>query len=183
MKKINHYGGSREAIVKAAQRLFLGHDFASVSIDDLAESAGVARRTLYNQFSSKEKIFREMLLTVSHELGNVLPPGIETQGDVEDVLRLTARAILAFQRPLEYVGLVRTVVADAHKIPWLANEFEAVLHPWPPPPVLSFPLVVWSREWHRPVGPTLSSPRRGRAVGPGGVLRRVRGSGLLLRAG
>ncbi|MEA2545040.1 MAG: TetR/AcrR family transcriptional regulator, regulator of autoinduction and epiphytic fitness, partial [Chloroflexota bacterium] len=50
-------GGSREAIVEAAERLFLDRGFGSVSMDELAEAAGVARRTLYNQFSSKEEIF------------------------------------------------------------------------------------------------------------------------------
>ncbi|HKN09167.1 MAG TPA: TetR family transcriptional regulator, partial [Pseudomonadota bacterium] len=33
-----------------------------------AEAAGVARRTLYNQFASKEEIFREMLLRVSGQI-------------------------------------------------------------------------------------------------------------------
>ena len=37
-------------------------------MDELAEAAGVARRTLYNQFASKEEIFREMLLRVSGQL-------------------------------------------------------------------------------------------------------------------
>ena len=55
-------GGSREAIVEAASRLFLERGFGSVSMDELAEAAGLARRTLYNQFTSKEEIFREMLL-------------------------------------------------------------------------------------------------------------------------
>ena len=85
-------GGSREAIVEAAERLFLERGFGSVSMDELAEAAGVARRTLYNQFASKEEIFREMLLRVSGQLEHAFPPGIETQGDVEDVLRLIARA-------------------------------------------------------------------------------------------
>ena len=58
-------GGSREAIVEAAERLFLERGFGSVTMDELAEAAGVARRTLYNQFASKEEIFREMLLKVS----------------------------------------------------------------------------------------------------------------------
>jgi TetR/AcrR family transcriptional regulator of autoinduction and epiphytic fitness len=43
-------GGSRDAIVKAAERLFLERGFGAVSMDELAEAAGVARRTLYNQF-------------------------------------------------------------------------------------------------------------------------------------
>ena len=39
--------GSREAIIEAAERLFLARGFGSVSMDELAEAAGVARRTLY----------------------------------------------------------------------------------------------------------------------------------------
>jgi len=61
-------GGSREAVVDAAQRLFLERGFGAVSMDELAEATGVARRTLYNQFASKEAIFREMLLNVSDQL-------------------------------------------------------------------------------------------------------------------
>jgi TetR/AcrR family transcriptional regulator of autoinduction and epiphytic fitness len=75
-------GGSREAIVEAAERLFLERGFGAVSMDELAEAAGVARRTLYNQFASKEEIFREMLLRVSGQLERTFPPGIETRGDV-----------------------------------------------------------------------------------------------------
>ena len=97
-------GGSREAIVDAAERLFLERGFGAVSMDDLAEAAGVARRTLYNQFASKEEIFRETLLRVSGQLEDALPPGIETQGDVEDVLRLIARAILKLHRRPGYLG-------------------------------------------------------------------------------
>ena len=91
-------GGSREAIVGAAQRLFLEHGFGAVSMDELAAAAGVARRTLYNQFASKEEIFREMLLGVSGQLEGAFPPGIETQGEVEDVLRLVARMILELHK-------------------------------------------------------------------------------------
>src|ERR1700686_2281311 len=83
--------GSRDAIVKAAERLFLERGFGAVSMDELAGAAGVARRTLYNQFSSKEEIFREMLLGVSAQLEDAFPSGVETRGDVEEVLRLIAR--------------------------------------------------------------------------------------------
>src|ERR1700760_4341861 len=86
--------GSREAIVAAAERLFLERGFGAVSMDELAAAAGVARRTLYNQFASKEEIFREMLRRVSSQLERAFPAGIETQGEVEEVLRLIASIIL-----------------------------------------------------------------------------------------
>ena len=120
-------GGSRDAIVEAAQRLFLQRGFGSVSMDDLAEAAGVARRTLYNQFASKEEIFREMLLRVSGQLEDAFPPGIETQGDVEEVLRLIARIVLDLHENPGYLGFLRMVVADSRQFPWIAKEFATVM--------------------------------------------------------
>jgi TetR/AcrR family transcriptional regulator of autoinduction and epiphytic fitness len=122
-------GGSREAIVEAAERLFLKRGFGSVTMDELAEAAGVARRTLYNQFTSKEEIFREMLLRVSGQLEDAFPPGIETRGDVEDVLRMVARMILGLHKNPEYLGFLRMVVADSRQFPWIAQEFAAVMEP------------------------------------------------------
>jgi TetR/AcrR family transcriptional regulator of autoinduction and epiphytic fitness len=124
-------GGSREAIFEAAERLFLERGFASVSMDELAEAAGVARRTLYNQFSSKEEIFREMLRRLSGQLENAFPPGVETQGDVEEVLRLVARLILELHKHPEYLGFLRMVVADSRQFPWIAKEFAAVMDSQP----------------------------------------------------
>jgi TetR/AcrR family transcriptional regulator of autoinduction and epiphytic fitness len=122
-------GGSREAIVDAAQALFLKRGFGSVSMDELADAAGLARRTLYNQFASKEEIFREMLLRVSRQLESALPPGIETQGEVEEVLRLIARVLLELHKNPEYLGFLRMVVADSRQFPWIAEEFAAVMDP------------------------------------------------------
>jgi TetR/AcrR family transcriptional regulator, regulator of autoinduction and epiphytic fitness len=121
--------GSREVIIEAAERLFLERGFGAVSMDELAEAAGVARRTLYNQFASKEEIFREMLLRVSSQLEDAFPPGIETQGNVEEVLRLIARAILGLHKQPEYLGFLRMVVADSRQFPWIAEEFAAVMDP------------------------------------------------------
>jgi TetR/AcrR family transcriptional regulator of autoinduction and epiphytic fitness len=120
---------SRSAIIDAAERLFLQRGFGSVSMDELAEAAGVARRTLYNQFASKEEIFREMLLRVSGQLERAFPPGIETQGDAEEVLRLVARMILKLHENPVYLGFLRMVVADARQFPWIAEEFAAVMDP------------------------------------------------------
>ena len=121
--------GSREAIVDAAERLFLEKGFGSVSMEDLADAAGVARRTLYNQFASKEELFREMLLRVSHQLEDALPPGIETQGNAEDVLRMIARAILELHKRPGYLGFLRMVVADSSQFPWIGEAFAAVMDP------------------------------------------------------
>jgi AcrR family transcriptional regulator len=122
-------GTSREVIVAAATRLFLERGFGAVSMDELAAAAGVARRTLYNQFANKEEIFREMLQRVSGQLEDAFPPGIETQGNVEAVLRLVGRMILKLHKNREYLGFLRMVVADSRQFPWIAEEFAAVMDP------------------------------------------------------
>lgn len=121
--------GSREAIVEAATRLFLERGFGAVSMDELAGASGLARRTLYNQFASKEEIFREMLLRVAAQLEGAFPPGIETEGEVEEVLSVIARAILGLHEHPEYLGFLRMVVAEFHQFPWIAEAFAAVMDP------------------------------------------------------
>lgn len=122
-------GLSRDAIVDAAERLFLQRGFGAVSMDELAEAAGVARRTLYNQFASKEEIFREMLVRVSGQLEHALPPGIETSGSVEEVLRRIAHAIVDLHRQPGYLGFLRMVAADSRQFPWIGEAFARVMDP------------------------------------------------------
>ena len=122
-------GGGREAIVEAAERLFFQRGFGAVSMDELAEAAGVARRTLYNQFTSKEEIFREMLRGASAQLEGAFPPGVETLGDVEEVLRLIARTVLELHKNPEYIGFLRMVMVDSRQFPWIAESFGAVMDP------------------------------------------------------
>ena len=121
---------TRTAIVGAARRLFLQRGFGNVSMDDLAKEADVSRRTLYNQFGSKEEILDEMLVHFSAQLGDILPPGIETEGDVDDVLRKITRSVLAFQDTPEFIGLVRMTVADARHFEWIAAAFDGLLKPY-----------------------------------------------------
>src|SRR6202051_4789100 len=70
-----------------------------------------------------------MLLRVSGHLEEVFPPGVETQGDVEEVRRLIARMILELHGRPEYPGFLRMVVADSRQFPWIAEEFAAVMDP------------------------------------------------------
>jgi TetR/AcrR family transcriptional regulator, regulator of autoinduction and epiphytic fitness len=70
-----------------------------------------------------------MLLRVSGQLENAFPPGVETQGDVEDVLRLVARMILELHKSPEYLGFLRMVVADSRQFPWIAEEFATIMNP------------------------------------------------------
>jgi AcrR family transcriptional regulator len=47
---------AKKMIVAAALEAFLEHGYVGTTMDDIAERAGVARRTIYNQFGSKASL-------------------------------------------------------------------------------------------------------------------------------
>ncbi|KIP96002.1 TetR/AcrR family transcriptional regulator [Pseudomonas fluorescens] len=51
----------REAIIQAAITEFRAHGFEITSMDKIAATAGVSKRTVYNHFPSKEELFAEIL--------------------------------------------------------------------------------------------------------------------------
>jgi TetR/AcrR family transcriptional regulator, regulator of autoinduction and epiphytic fitness len=56
----------REAIVLAATEEFRTAGFEATSMDKVAASAGVSKRTVYNHFPSKDELFAEILLQLWH---------------------------------------------------------------------------------------------------------------------
>ncbi|MFC5745833.1 TetR/AcrR family transcriptional regulator [Actinomadura rugatobispora] len=48
----------REAILRAAQRVFGAKGYAATTMDDIAEAAEVATPTIYNHMGNKEQLFR-----------------------------------------------------------------------------------------------------------------------------
>lgn len=52
---------TRERIINAANRLFYGEGIRSVSVDAVAEKAGVTKRTLYYHFKSKDDLITAYL--------------------------------------------------------------------------------------------------------------------------
>ena len=52
---------SDEKILAAAKELFLADRYDGVTLERVAERAGVSRQTVYNRFGAKETVFREMV--------------------------------------------------------------------------------------------------------------------------
>ena len=59
--KVNYKLSSKEKIVKAAIKEFLEFGYTKVTVDEVAKSAGVSKKTIYQHFNSKEDIFWEVI--------------------------------------------------------------------------------------------------------------------------
>ncbi|WP_114853663.1 TetR/AcrR family transcriptional regulator [Brachybacterium sp. YJGR34] len=80
---------TRSAIVRAATRLFLDRGVARTSIDDIAAGAGIARRTFFLHFPSKEDVLFHYLeghISRAARALEDLPPGAEAHQGVQAVM-------------------------------------------------------------------------------------------------
>ena len=97
----------REAVLDAAEQLFVEGGFHGVSVDDLGAAAGISGPGLYRHFASKDAL----LMAVLDRIWDRLRPAVEQPETVDpaDALEtlLQAQLDLAFEQPAALVLLVR----------------------------------------------------------------------------
>lgn len=81
---------ARERILAAAACAFGQHGYQASTLEDIAEAAGVARRTLYHHFSSKQEILAAATLEQARgflaQLREAVPPQEDFAGYLVDCL-------------------------------------------------------------------------------------------------
>lgn len=87
---------TRVALLEAAQRLFSTRSIDSVSIDDIAKEAEVAKGSLYNHFDSKEALADELFGMVRGHVAALLDTSVDDQTPPPERLARGAFVILRF---------------------------------------------------------------------------------------
>ena len=115
------------AILDAARRLFLDAGYDGVNLDQVGRAAGVSRQTVYNQFGSKDAVFRAVVdrhwEAIRTEVGAVSAPSLGSAADAEEVLRRFARSLLRFVHETDQIAFTRLVIAESRHLPWIAEAF------------------------------------------------------------
>jgi TetR/AcrR family transcriptional repressor of mexJK operon len=117
---------SRAAIVEAATRLFLERGYVDTSVDDIAARAAVSKRTVYNNFGDKERLFSAIVLGITATAEQFAGDLGASLADVEDVpgaLHDLARRHLASVTRPQVVRLRRLISAESGRFPDLAREY------------------------------------------------------------
>ncbi|MDQ1292817.1 MAG: hypothetical protein QG608_697 [Actinomycetota bacterium] len=112
-------------ILAAARELFLADGYAGVNLDRVAAAAGVSRQTVYNRFGSKEAVLRATLERHWARLGTG-ELGAVAAADVADprpFLRRLAMALIDFVEGTDQIAMIRLVIAESDRLPWIAEEF------------------------------------------------------------
>lgn len=116
--------GKREQILAAATQVFLEHGYEGASMDRVAAASGAARRTLYNQFHSKEALFEAMTARVwaSFPVFDITRDQASLRDPRVGLTRL-GLAVSDFWIPPEAVAFLRMVIAEGTRFPSLMKTF------------------------------------------------------------
>ena len=112
----------REAIVAAAIAEFRENGFDITSMDKIAATAGVSKRTVYNHFASKEELFAEILhrlwTNICAQEDSVYSPG----QPLREQLRQLLRDKLALLADNSFLDLARVAIAATIHSPERAQD-------------------------------------------------------------
>jgi len=123
---------SRDMIEDAAYELFLEQGFHATSMRQIAQRSGLAVGGIYNHFSSKDEIFRFVLLR-RHPFRQVVPMLLAAPGDTPEVLfRSLAQTLVREleQRPdVLKLMFIEIVEFNGQNIPYLFKAFLPQIQP------------------------------------------------------
>ena len=115
----------RQAIIQAAINEFRDNGFEITSMDKIAATAGVSKRTVYNHFPSKEELFAEILnqlwIRVTAEQETAYRPDLP----LRDQLRVLLMAKLQMMGDDNFLDLARVAIAATIHSPERAQDMVA----------------------------------------------------------
>lgn len=120
---------TRAAVVDAARTLFLRQGYTGTTMEDIAELAGLTKRTLYNNYPDKDALFKQIVAEVissaeafAQGLAEILAVGISADNLRTTLDDLAERLALRIVRP-EVVALRRLLIGETRMFPELAAQY------------------------------------------------------------
>ncbi|QXI54793.1 TetR/AcrR family transcriptional regulator [Pseudomonas alvandae] len=112
----------REAILQAAIAEFRSSGFEVTSMDRIAATAGVSKRTVYNHFPSKEELFAEILNRLWNSITAEQDMPYRSQAPLRKQLQTLLQAKLQLLADENFLDLARIAIAATIHSPERAQD-------------------------------------------------------------
>lgn len=116
---------SRPRILEAARRLAAGEADGPLTMEAIAASAGVTRRTLYNHFANLSDLCMAACAPLFAHCRSALPARDPAPRPVRAQLHVVAAEVIGFQRDPVHVALKRTTKLQSLTAPELRQAYRA----------------------------------------------------------
>lgn len=104
-----------DPILAAAKRLFIDQGYGATSMDAVAAASGATKRTVYNNFGSKEQLLEAVIDEAIEHFGQAVP-GLPEELNAEAATGYAAQ-VIAMMTWRDAVGLQRFAVSDGCNFP------------------------------------------------------------------
>lgn len=112
----------REDIIKAAVSEFRSNGFRATSMDRIAETARVSKRTVYNHFANKEALFQSITQELCDNATQVSHHPYDPNTAIETQLRTIAEQEMALLTSDEFLSTVKMITSESLASPDLTRE-------------------------------------------------------------
>jgi TetR/AcrR family transcriptional regulator of autoinduction and epiphytic fitness len=112
----------RLAILEAALREFEAHGFDPTSMDRIASSAGVSKRTVYNHFASKSVLFDAIVAELSDKVAKVTEFPYDPEAPLPDQLEAIGHQVIDMLTAPSTIALARVALAEMLRSPNVAGS-------------------------------------------------------------
>jgi TetR/AcrR family transcriptional regulator of autoinduction and epiphytic fitness len=117
----------REAILQAAITEFRANGFDATSMDKIAASAEVSKRTVYNHFPSKDDLFAAILLQLWESSAPMQDVAYQPEGDLRSQLQQLMQQKMRMLTDGNFIDLARVAIAATIHSPERAQAMVAKL--------------------------------------------------------
>jgi len=115
---------TQEAIMAATIRLLLRRSSDGISMGDIAAEAGVSRRTVFNQFASKEALVEQSLARVWTRIGIAEITGtLDATADPRATMTRIGKAITAFWLEGDAIAIARMAIRESFILPESSQHY------------------------------------------------------------
>lgn len=113
-------------IVATSIKIFLEKGYADATIDELAATLGIAKRSFYSRFSSKADLFRAAGNAYASAWIDGLPPVVPDDRDPADQLFDVCTDLLRYFLHPDVIAMERTFIAEAVRFPEMVPVLEGI---------------------------------------------------------
>ena len=88
----------KELVIDCARRLFTKYGYRRVSMDDIASSSGVTKKTIYSYFKDKEELFSYFVNEELDKMKKTIDDNIKSNDSFIDIVANNVYQMLIFRR-------------------------------------------------------------------------------------
>lgn len=108
-------------LLEAAEELFIEHGYDKTSVEMIAEAAGIARQTVYNQFGSKEGLFLAITKGLAADVTASISEPLDAGRDVRAMLERFLAGVVRVALSPRATAIYRLVISETPRFPILGR--------------------------------------------------------------